>query len=214
MDTLRVSRRLKEGMMALPILVTGVLLLILSPWDVSCWAQKSGSERPLLDLQSTNIDNTSNNALNENHVLLCSDGSFRLMRKTQVFPEHTATINWYEGRLSAAQLAEVRLLLASKDLEALPPFEVSSVMSFVSTGNSKMEMVYASIYRNDMIQKVGYVVWHGSRPEDSIEGAPADVQYEQKKAKAILSSLLQWQSGLQGTRIDNPDATPFGCSTK
>jgi hypothetical protein len=176
-------------------------------------ASSTESKLPLLKLQSTSTDLTRNDVLYDNHVLLCSNGLFRLMRVTQVFPEHKARSNWYEGQLSATQLAEVRSLLASKDLEALPPFEASSVMSFVSRGNSKMEMVYASIYRHDKIQKVGYIIWHGRRPEDSIEGAPIDVQNEQSKAKAVLSSLLRWQSGLQGTRIDNPDATPLGCST-
>jgi hypothetical protein len=172
------------------------------------------SKLPLLELWSSNSDLTRDDALYHDHVLLCSNGSFRLMRKTQVlFPENKVTLNWYEGQLSAAQLAEVRLLLASKDLEALPPFENSSVMPFVSTGNFAMEEAFASIYRNDEIQKVGYVIWHGHRPEDSIEGAPWEVQDEQNKAKAVLSRLLRWQGGLQGMRIDNLAATLLGCST-
>ncbi|RSL18462.1 hypothetical protein EDE15_4037 [Edaphobacter aggregans] len=217
MDTLPAySRRLKERRMALPILVPCMFLLlicVLYPWDGLCWAQKSESPLPLLELQSTTTDLSRDDVLYDDHVLLCSNGLFRLMRKTQVFPEHGATLNWYEGQLSAAQLAEVRSLLASKDLEALPPFDASSVMSFVSKANFKMEMVYASIYRNDKIQKVGYVIWHGHRPEDSIEGAPRDVQDEQSRAKALLTSLLRWQASLQGTLISNPNAKPLGCSS-
>jgi len=117
----------------------------------------------------------------------------------------------YEGQLSTAQLAEVRLLLASKDLEALPPFDISSVMPFVSTGNFAMEEAFVSIYRSNKVQEVGYVIWHGHRPEDSIEGAPADVQNEQNRAKVLLASLVRWQGGLQGTPVD-PNSQFLGCS--
>ncbi len=208
------SRSLKERMIALPLLTPCMFLLlirILSPWDASCWAQETGSKPPLLTLRYSDIDLTRNDALYDNHLVLCSTGLFHLMRKTQVFPEHKATLTVYEGQLSEAKLAEVRLLLASKDLEALPPFDYSSVLSFISLGNSGMEMASARIYRNGKVQEVGYVVWHGPRTEDSIEGAPPDVQNEQHKAKAIFTSLLQWQKSLHGTRIDNSNATPFGC---
>jgi len=158
------------------------------------------------------MDLTRDDVMYDTHLVLCPNGLFHLMRKTQVFPEHEARINMYEGQLSVAQLAEVRVLLTSKDLEALPPFDISSIMSFISKGNSGMEQVFASVLRNDKIQEVGYVVWHGPRPEDSIEGAPQEVQDQQTRAKAILNPLLRWQKSLQGTLMNNTNAMPVGCS--
>src|SRR5215469_13923314 len=148
------ARRLKQKKISLPLIgFWGFLLLLVcilssSSSGISCWAQESGSKSPLLTLRYIDTDLTRDDALYDNHVLLCSNGSFRLMRKTQVVPEHEARINMYQGQLSDAQLAEVRSLLASKDLEALPPFDVSSVMPFVSKLNFAMEEAFVSIYRN------------------------------------------------------------------
>jgi hypothetical protein len=209
------GRRLKRHKIAPPSIGFCVLLLliyILSGSDISCSAQASGSKPPLLTLRYIDTDLRRDDVMYDSHLVLCSNGLFHLMRKTQVFPEHEARINLYEGQLSEAQLAEVRALLTSKDLEALPPFDISSTMSFVSVGNFAMEEVFASIYRNDKIHEVGYVVWHGPKPEDSIEGARREVQDQQSRAKTILAPLLRWQKSLQGTLINNPNAMPVECS--
>ena len=209
------ARRLKQQKISLYLIIGFwvflLLTCVLSGLDVSCWAQESGSRPSLLTLRYVDTDLTRNDVLYDSRLVLCSTGLFHLMRKTQIIGEDRATLKIYQGQLSEAQLAEVRLLLASKDLEALPPFDISSVMPFISKLNFAMEEAFVSIYRNNKVQEAGYVIWHGHRPEDSIEGAPADVQNEQYRAKALLASLVRWQSGLQGTLVD-PNSQFLGCS--
>jgi hypothetical protein len=86
-------------------------------------------------------------------------------------------------------------------------------MASISTADSpSIETAHASIYRNENMQTVGYVVRHGSNSGEVISGTAGQVQDEQLRAKAILAPLVQWQSGLKGSLVKNPSATSFACS--
>ncbi|WP_260704148.1 hypothetical protein [Edaphobacter flagellatus] len=121
---------------------------------------------------------------------------------------HQATINVYTGTLSEAQLSNVKALLSDKGLLSLPDFKKPEF----SRGSNYLESASLRFYQENRPKDVGYFIWRGLRPEDSIEGASEEVKNEQYKAKTAIVPFIQWQKSLTGKSVDITKSKYKGCN--
>ncbi|WP_433975622.1 hypothetical protein [Tunturiibacter lichenicola] len=174
---------------------------------VTARPQRSDDQTVLLKIGWTNIELSQPSRVTLSGCLLVlSDGSFHMEKRSQVLPERTATLKILEGVETTEQLSKMKALLEDKIVVNLPDYQFPAP----PLASSSIEAVKAEIFRGKTVQKIRYAIWKDQDKNDSVDGKEsADKQVE---VKAALFPLLQWKDSLQGTEIDDPDPQSLGCS--
>ena len=158
-------------------------------------AQTRGAEQ-LVTLSEHINDYVPNGVTRGSCISVQADGRFHLEVRQQKFPEDFVTLQIYESSLDVLRLQQLRTLLDSPAIHALPAFKPPplpmSTMTFGFFG--------AQFLDSNRLLHVGYLTWDASqvKEDQSPASTPASTKEEWRISQMALAPLLQWFHQIQG----------------
>ena len=127
-------------------------------------------------------------------LTILDDGRFRLLRRVQTLPTTTVTRRVYAGKLSSAQLLDLRRILEKLQSSEAPP-----VNGTFPLNSARYRGAMVKLQLDGKIKKFGF--WQPLGNGVEVAHAPEGIEQNWSKSQDLLKRLLDWSQQIATTKL-------------